>query len=236
MNDKIINVIEDLKRKGYFKYNYTDIKRFNKRFNAFDVIGENIFYKVLYQDYNLTGAEISDYTLKIISKLPVFPFKRYNKYQEYMRAKNEPSFKMVLKRFMNTAYKENQNKKTSEPVSFDINYTNISNIELMQSLINNDVFINNLNISADGFYQYDSDNETFIKVTKENFGEIIGIENKNAVDYLFRDAIMNKHRLTHLNNFVYAFQRSRKRDLIMSENKADAKYITNLINKFKVVS
>lgn len=218
-------IVEELTKQGYFKYGNGGIKRYSKVYGGFEPISINIFMKLL-QDY-LTSEQVFHYHSKIVYDLPAFPDKEWWNYQDYMRAKDEPSFKEVLNRFLKYQYEENQKKKT-EPIDLNKNPINIRLDDIMQVLINNDIFVDRVYYGY-GFFKYDIDNAAFIPVTKDNFMNYTGINSKDVADYLFRRINQSPtYKLTNLNGLVDGFSKAKKRDLILKKNKSDYEYINSL--------
>ena len=224
MNDKINSIAEELTKQGYFKRG-NGIDRYSKVYGGFESVSSGQFIKIVAE--SLTSEQAFHNWSKIAAMLPVFPSKEWWNYQEYMRVKDEPSFKEVLNHFLKYQYKQNQKKKT-EPVNLNRDPVGIGLDDIMQVLINNDIFVDRV-YRGYGFFKYDIENAEFIPVTKDNFMEYIGINYKPSSDILFRKAINRPlHRLISLNGLVDGFSKARRRDLILKENKADYEYIINL--------
>lgn len=236
MNDKIKEIVEDLKNKGYFKYNDSKVKRYSKYWNGFEAVEISQFLNIL-REYNLSSEDVNKYYSKIIFNLPVFPGKQYNNYQNYIKAGKEPSFKDVLNRFMNTQYKINQRKKVQ---SFKLDTGNIRNIDLnkiIQLLINNDIFTDKLLIDRNMRYQlikYDSDKEELILINKDNFTDYIGINNDYLSNIIFSKANEHPTLLTNLDGLYYGFKKARQNDLTKKSCEDDYSYIVNLKKSFKL--
>ena len=233
MDKKLENIIADLKSKGYFKYNGSNVKRYSKTYSGFEEVGLNRFGDLLFKEYKLNRNYISKYIYIIINNLNEFPSKEWWNYQEYIKASREPSFKVVLNSFLTKQYKDNQIKKVK---NFKINNPNSVNVSLnhiMQLLINNDIFID-MCYSGYCFYKYDADNKDFIKITKDNFGEYTGITNKYTINILYDKAIVNStYKLINLNGTVNKFAKAKKRELTLQNNKKDYEYIIKLKESFK---
>lgn len=235
MDNKINSIVNDLKSKGYFKYGNNEVKRYSKLYHGFEPIAAHPFINILNKEYKVTGENLNKYRSLIISRLPMFPNKEYNNYQEYMGAKKEPSFKQVLNRFLDNQYKTNNLKKTNQINNLNNKkITDINLNDIIPLLINNDVFFDR-GYSELELFKYDADNEKFIPVTKDNFTDYININRKDISDRLFKQVINHAFsNLTYLNGLVNGFKKGRKRDLTLKQYKSDYEYITNLIESFNL--
>ena len=236
MKDKVIEVIEDLKAKGYFKEDNGIIRRYNKSYNAFDQLTTQDLQQLLFRQY-LSMNDVSEYSFFIINELPVFPNKEFNDYEKYIKYSKEPSFKKVLNNFLNGLYLTNQRKKT-DLTSINESSRNISLDKIMQLLINNDIFTDKHptnNLLKYRLFKFDKDNEEFILVTVDNISNFIDVKNQDTLKLIFEKASNNPtHKLTYLWGAVDDFNKAKNRDSIIENSRKSYDYIVNLIESFKL--
>ena len=236
MKDKVIEVIEDLKAKGYFKEDNGIKRRYNKSYNAFDQLTTQDLQQLLFRQY-LSMNDVSEYSFFIINELPVFPNKEFNDYEKYIKYSKEPSFKKVLNNFLNGLYLTNQRKKT-DLTSINESSRNISLDKIMQLLINNDIFTDKHptnNLLKYRLFKFDKDNEEFILVTVDNISNFIDVKNQDTLKLIFEKASNNPtHKLTYLWGAVDDFNKAKNRDSIIENSRKSYDYIVNLIESFKL--
>lgn len=236
MKDKIIEVIEDLKAKGYFKEDNGVIRRYNKFYNSFEQLNRQQLQQILFRQY-LSMNDVSEYLFFIIDELPVFPKKEFNDYEKYIKYSKEPSFKNVLNCFLNGLYLTNQGKKT-DLTSINESSRNIYLDNIMQLLINNDIFTDKYptnNLLKHRLFKFDKDKEAFILVTVDNISNFIDVKNQDILKLIFEKASNNPtHKLTYLWGAVDDFNKAKNRDSIIENSRKSYNYIVNLIESFKL--
>lgn len=222
--NKINEIVTDLKNKGYYKTFNNDLKYFDFRIGGFHDENKAIFLNKLKKEY-LSVKDSNKYFLTIIDRLDEFPNKEYKGYEKYIKYSSMPSFQKVLNEFEDKFYKKNNMQKKS-----DVKITaNNSASNDLQILINADIFTDN-----NGLIKYDYENKLLIPVTIDNIGDFIGSDNPVICKRIY--TIGNNYRYGNLINVFDSkndFANARNTDNIKESCKADYNYIVGLIESFR---